>query len=112
MAEASLADFKTMLGGAGVADDTLQLALNDAKRSVMKDGVGVNHADFSQLQRYKAAHLLTSWGQLKTNVTAEAVGDVSRSYGPVGLAGGASDSYQQKYRELLISILGLKHKVA
>lgn len=110
--EASVAEFKLMIGSAGVSDQALALALSDAKAAVLNDGVGINHADFGQLQRYKAAHLLTSWGQLNTAIASETVGDVSRTFSSSSSSSGSLESYQQKYRTLLIGVIGLKHKVA
>ena len=107
---ASLSDLKIMLGDTGVADAALTLALNDARRTVIKDGVAESHEDFSLLHRYKAAHMLTAQGHLQI-VASESVGDVSRSFAANGSGSSATDSYQQKYRDLLVSIVGLSHKV-
>jgi len=113
MAEASVQEFKLMIGGAGVSDPALALALDDAKSFVMKDGVGIAHPDFSKLQRYKAAHLLTAGGQINTAVASETVGDVSRTFSnsSSSSSAGSLESYQQKYQNLLVSVLGLKHKI-
>lgn len=113
--EASLNDFKLMLRGAeGVSDEALQLALDDAKHSVVYDGVAESHADFAALQRYKAAHLLVAWGQVSQGaVASESVGDVSRTYSASAASQpGSGDGYQDKYRRLLNSIVGFSYKIA
>lgn len=116
MARASLNEFKLMLGGAaGVDNDALNLALSDARRRVIKDGVAESHEDFGELQRYWAGHLLVAWGQVnQSSVASETVGDVSRTFNTTSSssAGGSNDGYQEKYRTLLVSVVGLKHKVA
>lgn len=113
--ETSVEDFKLMLrGAAGVSDPALALALADAKRSVVQDGVAVTHDDFAQLQRYKAAHLLVAWGQVnQAAVASETVGDVSRTYSASAASQpGSGDGYQDKYRRLLNSIVGFSYKIA
>ncbi len=114
MAATTIAAVRDMLGGIpGVADPSIQLAIDDAQKIVEGDGIALTDDRFEQLQRYYAGHNLAAFG-LNREIASESVADVSRSF--VSTKGTASSTgsspWLSLYRKCLVKIHKLGDRIA
>ncbi len=109
---ATIEEFKAW-SGVRMEDARLGVFLNDAARSVVRDGVGESHDDFNQLHRLKTLLILpgdavTDW----SSISARSMSGISTQY-----AGGSSGEnprsvIREQYTSLLFSIIGMGHRLA
>ena len=109
MAEATLIEFRnTHPALVSVSDDTLNQHLSDAKKFIEALGISSGHDRFSELQRYKAAHLLSVANVSNTNITSKSIADVSISYGGIGSYNRFnSTGWEIEFNKILTQVQGM-----
>ena len=91
----------------GIPSARLNLILETARKSVIRDGISENHESFADLQMIFSAHLLDSGGTIGGTVASRSVGDVSVSF-----ARGGTESYMDQYQRMKTQIMGLAGRIA
>jgi hypothetical protein len=112
MSVSTLSEFRTMLAEAEQLSDTIvRKYLNDAKTQIEALGYSTTHARFSEMQRYRAAHLMSIAGIAGKDVVSESVADVSRTYANGQQNGnGNKTSWERELNKIRTQIEGVAER--
>ncbi|MCE9499651.1 MAG: hypothetical protein K8R21_04005, partial [Leptospira sp.] len=82
MPVATIPELKRFIGDSidDLDDPTLQMFLDDAKASVIGQGVSESHARFAELQRCMCGNLLFCANRIPNEIMAESVDGISVNY--------------------------------
>lgn len=125
--EITLEQFKLYIPSVTLEDVVIERYLSDSKRAVIRDGFGVSHKDFDELQRLYALGLMQQ-DKVTGIISATSSGDAPEGIRSIGVAGiniGFADSasagrmdrttgkigYMADYIELVRKLNGLKGRI-